>query len=83
MSFPMVSAQTSNDSADRRLLPGEESFQTRHGIHMQMEPISNVQRMGGSTSNRLSKSWAAVSRDDLDTQVLAKPAGHRVLFAVG
>jgi len=83
MSFPMVSTQTSNDSADRRLLPRQESFQARHCVHMQMEAIRNVQCLGSSASNRLSKAWTAISRDDLDTRVLAKPGGHRVFCAVG
>jgi len=30
-----------------------------------MEAISNVQRLGSPTSNRFSKGWTAVSRDDL------------------
>jgi hypothetical protein len=83
MSFPMFSTQASNDSADRRLLPRQESFQTGHRIHMQMEAISNMQHMGGSTSNRISKVWTAVSRYDLHIGVVAKPSGHRFLFAVG
>jgi hypothetical protein len=57
MSLPMVSTQTRNNSADRRLLPGQESFQTRHCVHMQMEAIRNVQRMRGSPSNGLEPWW--------------------------
>jgi hypothetical protein len=83
MSFPMISTQISHDSADRRLLPGQERFQARHGVHMQMEAIHNVQGLRSSLSNGLSKAGTAIARDDLDTRVLAKPGGHRFLDAVG
>jgi hypothetical protein len=83
MSFPMFGTQTGNNSANRRLLPCQERFQTGHCIHMQMEAISNVQRMGCPASNRLCKGGTTVLRDDLYVGVLAKPGGHRFLFAVG
>jgi hypothetical protein len=82
MSFPMFGKEAGNNLADRRLFPRQERFQARHRIHMQMEAIRNVQYLGSATSNRLSKGWTAVSRDDLHMGMLAKPGGHRFLFAV-
>jgi hypothetical protein len=53
MSVPMFGAQTGNNSAYRRLLPGQEGFQAGHRIHMQMEAKSLVQCLGSAESNRI------------------------------
>jgi hypothetical protein len=45
-----------------------DRFQTGHGIHMQVEAIDNVKRMGCPASNRISKGEAAVARHDLYTR---------------
>ncbi len=56
----MLGAQSSTDSAQRCLLPRQEGFQTGHRIHMEVEAIGDVQRLGSSTSNRESCGEAAV-----------------------
>ena len=79
----MFSSESSCHFAERRLLPRQQGFQTRHRIHVQVEAVSDVKRLGCSASNRISKIWAAVARDDLHTWVLAEPGGHRFYLTVG
>ena len=51
----MFSTQRRNDSADRRLFPRQQCFQTRHRIHVQVEAIRDVQRLRGSASDGIRK----------------------------
>jgi hypothetical protein len=79
----MLRTQTRHNSTDGRLLPHQKRFQTGHRIHVQMEAICDVKRMGRSAPNRLSKRGTAIARHDLDAGMLTEPSSDRFHLAVG
>jgi hypothetical protein len=78
----MVSPQCSNHPMKCGLLLRQGGFQTVHRIHVQVEAIRDMKRMGRALSNRISKSKTPVMCHDLHTGMLAKPSGHRFHFTV-
>jgi hypothetical protein len=79
----MVRSQPRHNSADRRLFPRQQGFQTGHRIHMQVEAISNMQRLGGAASDSFGKGETAVTGDDQHARMLEKPGGNGFHLAVG
>jgi hypothetical protein len=78
----MSNPQYSNRPTQCGLLPRQDGFQTAHRIHVQVEAIRDMKRMGCAPSNRISKSKTPVTCHDLHTGMLAKPSGHSFYFTV-
>jgi hypothetical protein len=52
-------------------------------MHIQVEAISNVQRLGGATSNGEGYGETAVTGEDQHARMLEKPGGNGFHLAVG
>lgn len=75
--------QGGNDSAEGGLFSRQDRLQATHRIQMEVEAIGDVECLGCSMSNRISKGQAAVARDDLHTGMVTEPSGDCLHLAVG